>query len=309
MRGIIVPLRFRQSAKLYQEIWTKEGSPLLVHSRDLQQKIQDQLSSNYVVELAMRYQQPSIDEALQRLQNSLVSQIIVLPLFPQYASATTGSVHKKIMQSVMDWPYIPKLTFINNFASYEGFINSICARASEHDLNSYDHILFSFHGLPQRQIKTADLSGNCLTNNCCNTLNIKNHYCYRAQSVNTAKAVASKLKLLPDRYSICFQSRLGSDPWLEPYTSDIIAKLAAEGKRRVLVFSPSFVTDCLETLSEIAIEYDLEFKELGGEKLQLVESLNSHPTWVKALSKLCMQQVTSDETICTPCHLQGAVKL
>ena len=175
VRGIIVPLRFRQSAKLYQEIWTKEGSPLLVHSRDLQQKIQDQLSSNYVVELAMRYQQPSIDEALQRLQNSLVSQIIVLPLFPQYASATTGSVHKKIMQSVMDWPYIPKLTFINNFASYEGFINSICARASEHDLNSYDHILFSFHGLPQRQIKTADLSGNCLTNNCCNTLNIKNH--------------------------------------------------------------------------------------------------------------------------------------
>ena len=289
VRGIIVPSRFRQSAKLYQKIWLKEGSPLLVHGINLQKKVQEKLGTEYEVVLAMRYKFPSIVAALEKKKHAAISEIIILPLFPQYASATTGSVHQNVMEYIKDWNVIPKLTFINSFPEHQGFIEALCERGKQYDLSTYDHILFSFHGLPERHIRKADCSNICLTKNCCQNFVTKNQFCYKAQCYATARAIAKGLNLQPDNYSICFQSRLGSEPWLEPYTSDVLAECAKKGIKRLLVFCPAFVSDCLETSCEISIEYAELFEELGGEKLQLVEGLNDHPRWVEAVCEMAKE--------------------
>lgn len=289
VRGIIVPLRFRQTSQLYQKIWLKEGSPLLNHGRNLQKKVQENLGNHFKVVLAMRYQFPSIAEALEELRKSLVSEIIILPLFPQYASATTGSVHQNVMESIKEWNVIPKLTFINSFPEHKGFIDAFCERGREYPLETYDQILFSFHGLPESHIRKADCSNSCLQSNCCQNFEVKNQFCYKAQCYATARAITQGLKLEPSRYTICFQSRLGSEPWLEPYTSDVITDCAKKGKKRLLVFCPAFVSDCLETSCEISIEYTEMFHQLGGEELQLVEGLNDHPRWIQAVCEMAQE--------------------
>ncbi len=283
VRGLIVPLRFRQSAKLYQKIWMKEGSPLLVHGLNLQKKVQETLGEKFKVVLAMRYKHPSIISALEKLRAAQVSEIIVLPLFPQYASATTGSVHQKVMEIVKNWNVIPKLTFINSFPEDSGFIEAFCERGRQYSLKSYDYILFSFHGLPERHIRKADCSQTCLQKNCCQNFVTRNQFCYKAQCYATARAIAKGLELKEEEYFVCFQSRLGSEPWLQPYTSDAITQCAEKGMKRLLVFCPAFVSDCLETSCEISVEYAELFHELGGEELQLVEGLNDHPRWVQAV--------------------------
>ena len=283
VRGIIVPFRYRQSAKLYQRIWLKEGSPLLIHGLSLQKKAQKALGEQFKVLLAMRYQQPSIQLALEKFQAEQVSEIIIFPLFPQYASATTGSVHQKVMEQIKNWGVIPKLTFINSYPTDPGLIQAFCHRGRQYDLESYDHILFSFHGLPESQIRQADSQGHCLKNDCCQKLEKSNQFCYKAQCHATAQAIANQLNLKEKNYSISFQSRLGAEPWLNPYTSDLIENFAKEGKKRLLVFCPAFVSDCLETSCEISIEYQELFEKFGGKKLQLVEGLNDHPLWVEAI--------------------------
>ena len=288
VRGIIVPFRFRQSAKAYQAIWTEEGSPLMVYGRRVENALQKLLEDRYLVKLAMRYQNPSMEKAIQNLLDAQVEEIIVLPLFPQYASATTGSVHEKVMKILSTYQNIPKLTLINNFATHPRMIEAFCKKAQEeYDLNSYDHILFSFHGLPKRQIIKADPSGNCFScDKCCHT----NKQCYSAQCYATAEAIASQLNLSKKRYSLSFQSRLGKEPWLEPFTSATIQKLAEQGKKRVLVFCPAFICDCLETIYEIGIEYAEEFNKAGGERLDYVKGLNDHPLWIQALSEIIEEQ-------------------
>ncbi|MES2269203.1 MAG: ferrochelatase [Bacteroidota bacterium] len=287
VKGIIVPFRAPKSAKLYQAIWDKEtGSPLLHYSLLQQAALQQRLGDSYVVELAMRYQSPSIEAALQRLKDALISDIQVIPLFPQYASASTGSVQEKVMDIVKGWQTIPTISFLNSFHDNELMIETFVDNAQKYNPDSYDHILFSFHGLPQRQLKKCDHTQSyCLkVDGCCNTLNDTNKLCYSAQSHDTARLIAGKMNLPKDRYTVCFQSRLGSDPWVQPYTSEVIAKLANEGKKRLLVFCPAFVADCLETVFEVTNEYGDEFKALGGEHVQLVESLNDSPKWIEALA-------------------------
>ena len=289
VKGIIVPFRSPKSAKLYRAIWGDEtGSPLLHYSKLQHQALQQRLGDEYQVELAMRYQSPSIASALARLKAALVSEILVIPLFPQYASASTGSVHDKVMEIVKDWQTIPNIRFINSFHDNELMIETFANTGKKYKPETYDHILFSFHGLPQRQLQKCDHTGSyCLkVEGCCNTLNDTNKFCYSAQSHDTARLIAEKLGLTKDRYTICFQSRLGSDPWVQPYTSEVIAKLAKEGKKRLLVFCPAFVADCLETVYEVTVEYGDEFKALGGEHVQLVESLNDSPLWIDALEKM-----------------------
>jgi ferrochelatase len=290
VRGVIVPLRFRQSAKLYRRLWTPEGSPLLVHGRDVESKLQAALGDSYHVVLAMRYQSPSIEQGLEKLRGKQVEELIVLPLFPQYASATTGSVHQKVMEKLQRWEVIPKLVLINQFCDHPKMIEAICARAKQHRLDSYDHILFSFHGLPERQIRRADPSGKCLTPNCCQASCSAKQFCYKAQCYATARALVERLSLRETDYTVCFQSRLGRDPWLQPYTSSVLENLAEKGMKRILVFCPSFVCDCLETTCEISLEYGEEFKKRGGEELQLVEGLNSHPAWIEALQSLVTER-------------------
>lgn len=290
VRGVIVPSRYKQSAKQYQSLWTKEGSPLLVHSQAVRQKLQESLGKEYTVSLAMRYQSPSILEGLQQLKQEEVDELVVLPLFPQYASATTGSVLQKVMQHLQTWEVIPRLIFINHFFSHPQFIEACCARAKQYfPLTDYDHILFSFHGLPEKHIRSANPRGRCFSDRCCQKINPENRHCYKAQCYATAHAIAHQLGLEEKRYSVCFQSRLGKEPWLQPYTTDLLHACSQKGDRRLLVFSPSFVCDCLETTYEIAEEYQREFQKQGGEKIQLVEGLNSHPLWIEALRRLVLE--------------------
>lgn len=292
-RGVIVPFRYKQSSKLYHQLWTEKGSPLLVHSLAVENGLQQKLGENFKVSLAMRYQNPSITAGLKQLKDEEVGEIVVLPLFPQYASATTGSVHQKVMEEVKNWESIPKMTFINNYCDHPAFINALYERAKQYSISSYDHILISFHGLPERQICKADVANQCLKPNCCLSRTVSNQFCYKAQCFATARALVNKLGLREKEYTICFQSRLGKDSWIQPYTSDTLQMCVNNGWKKLLVFCPSFVSDCLETISEITHEYGDEFKKLGGEHLQLVEGLNDHPVWIEGLSVIVQQHTSS----------------
>jgi protoporphyrin/coproporphyrin ferrochelatase len=297
VRGLIVPLRFLQSAKQYQLLWTTEGSPLLVHGKSVQIQLQNLLGEDFKVVLAMRYQTPSIEKGLKELQAAGVKEIIVFSLFPQYASATTGSVHQKVMECLKDWQVIPKLTLINSYYDHPALIEAFCTRAREQQIESYDHILFSFHGLPERHIRKADPTQTCLKPNCCQSNCGNQSFCYKAQCYATARAIAKRLSLSSTDYTVCFQSRLGKDPWIQPYALETIEQRAACGDKRLLVFSPAFVCDCLETTCEIGLEYAHEFRARGGEVLQLVEGLNSHPLWIQAIKEIMqIQSVPSAKT-------------
>lgn len=292
VKGLIVPFRAPKSAKLYQEIWSdRTGSPLKHYSIIQTNLLKKRLGNDYHVELAMRYQNPSIESALKKLKDAQVSSIRVLPLFPQYASASTGSVLEKVMNVVSKWQSIPHLSFISSFHDNELMIETFAENAQKHHPDTYDHILFSFHGLPESQLKSGDhLHKHCLkTPNCCNILTNDNQFCYAAQCYDTARLIAKKLSLNPSTYTVCFQSRLGTDPWVKPYTSEVIKELANKGAKRLLVLCPAFVADCLETIYEVTVEYGNEFKALGGEHVQLVESLNDHPKWIAALEELTLK--------------------
>ena len=291
VRGAIIPLRFRQSAGQYSQLWTKKGSPLLVHGIAVKEKLQEVLGKQFHVTLAMRYQAPSLEKELKAFEKARVDHLIIFPLFPQYASATTGSVHQKVMEELASWLVMPKLTFIDHFFDHPAFIESVSRRAKEHPSDSFDHVIFSFHGLPERQIRKADDSGKCLTKECCSKICSHNRFCYKAQCYATARAIASQLNWSEKNYTICFQSRLGKEPWLEPYAMDVLQQCIDKGLKRLLVLSPAFVCDCLETTYEIGQEYRNHFIHSGGESLQLVAGLNDHPSWIEALRTIILEQL------------------
>nr|WP_068889049.1 ferrochelatase [Pedobacter panaciterrae] len=290
VKGIIVPFRSPKTSKLYKEIWDENGSPLLYYSKIQAALVQEKLGDEYHVELAMRYQNPSIQSALDKMKAGLVESIKVIPLFPQYASASSGSVIQSVMEIVSKWTTIPPVSFVNSFHDNELMLDVFAENARKYHPETYDHVLFSFHGLPERQLLKCDHTSNyCLKkDNCCETLNDTNKFCYSAQGHDTARLLAKKLNISREDYTVCFQSRLGKEPWVQPYTTDVLKKLAAEGKKRLLVFSPAFVADCLETLYEITVEYHEEFKALGGEHVQLVESLNDNPKFIDALAEMAV---------------------
>jgi ferrochelatase len=290
VKGIIVPFRSPKTSKLYREIWNEDGSPLLYFSKIQAAMVQEKLGENYHVELAMRYQNPSIFSALEKMKTELVESIKVIPMFPQYASASSGSVIQSVMEILSKWPTVPPVSFVNSFHNHELVIETFAENARKYQPEIYDHILFSFHGLPERQLLKCDHTGNyCLKKEkCCESLNDINKFCYSAQGHDTARLIAEKLQISRENYTVCFQSRLGKEPWVQPYTTDVLKKLAAEGKKRLLVFSPAFVADCLETLYEITVEYHEEFRALGGEHVQLVESLNDNPKFITALVEMAL---------------------
>lgn len=295
VNGIIAPFRAPKSGAAYKEIWDeKTGSPLMHYSLLQKDLLQESLGTGYHVELAMRYQNPSIASALENFRKEKIFQIRVIPLYPQYASASGGTVNEKVMEVVSKWEIVPDISFVNSFHDHPLMIETFAELGSKYDPSSYDHILFSFHGLPVRQLMKADPSGRHCQQvpGCCNRMNINNRYCYSAQCHDTARLIAEKLDLPESKYTVCYQSRLGKTPWVQPYTSDVLQQLAAEGKKRLLVFCPAFVADCLETIYEVSTEYDEEFKALGGEKVQLVESLNDHPKWIRALTQLALEDTS-----------------
>ena len=288
VRGIIAPFRSGSSAKLYQQLWTEEGSPLKVYGEKVTEGIKEILGEEFEVELAMRYQSPSIRSAIDRLLKKQVSEIIVFPMFPQYASATTGSVHDEVMRVLRKQDTIPSVKMINSYYDNETMIDIFAENARQFDLDSYDHIIFSYHGLPQRQLRKGDITGNhCLKNgDCCQSIGQVNQFCYSAQCHATTRAIVNKLNLSPEKYTTAFQSRLGPEEWAKPYTSSVIEEQAKKGAKKLLVFSPAFVADCLETIVEIGTEYQEEFEEMGGEKVDLVPSLNDDPRWIKAVAEI-----------------------
>ncbi|HLK96642.1 MAG TPA: ferrochelatase [Hymenobacter sp.] len=286
-QGLIVPLRAPKSAKIYQQLWTERGSPLLYHGLDLQKLVQEQLGPDYLVAFGMRYQNPSIESALQELRDAAVERIIVLPLFPQYASASTGSVQEKVMELVSQWCVVPSISFISTFANDPGFIGTFAALGkAEMAKHNYDHVVFSYHGIPERHVLKGSQKGYCKLGNCCNSYNKNNRYCYRAQCFETSRQLAKAMDLSSEQYTVTFQSRLQSrlrDPWLQPYTDEVIKEFPAKGIKNVLAFSPAFVADCLETTIEVGEEFKEMFEEAGGQHWQLVPSLNSNPQWVQAV--------------------------
>jgi ferrochelatase len=282
---IILPRRPAKSARAYASIWDAgRGSPLLYHSRDLAAAVAAQLGPAWQVELAMRYGQPSLGVALHAFAQPGVERIVALPLFPQYATSSTGTAQARIMELAGERWNVPALDFVPAFYDDPGFL-----AAHEHVARPVlgefrpDHVLFSFHGLPVRQIRKSDHSGQtCLQREtCCDQ--VVNPYCYRAQSFATARALASRLEITADRYTVCFQSRLGRTPWIEPHTDVLLDRLARSGTRRLAVMCPAFVADCLETVEEIGIRARAQFKAAGGEELVLVPSLNATAPWVDAV--------------------------
>jgi ferrochelatase len=277
---IILPRRPARSAAAYRMIWDeRRGSPLLAHGRDLAVAVAEQLGNGWRVELAMRYGRPTLAAALDALRD--VERIVVLPLFPQYAASSTGTANARVMELTAAGWDVPALDFVSAFHADPGFIAAWEAVAAPvlADFGA-DHVLFSFHGLPERQIKKSDRTSSCLgAPDCCDFP--KNPNCYRAQCFATARALATQLGV--GDHTVCFQSRLGRTPWIRPYTDHVLDELARAGKRRLAVLCPAFVADCLETLEEIGIRAREQFKAAGGEDLVLVPSLNASPRWVEAV--------------------------
>lgn len=282
---IIVPFRAPKSAAIYKKLWTKDGSPLLYYSKKVEGLLQSELGDGYAVHLAMRYKNPSIPDVLEEMRKNNYGKIIVVPMFPQYASASTGSAHEEVMRIIGEWWVTPDINFISQYYSHPLFIDAFVERGRQYDHNAYDHVLFSYHGLPERQVDKAHFKGNCTDSDCVNTVNEENKFCYRATCYATTRLLAGKLGIPKERYTVCFQSRL-DQKWLQPFSDKVVEECAKKGMKKILVFSPAFTADCLETIIEIGDEYQHIFKENGGEKVQLVESLNEHPLWIKCLKEL-----------------------
>ncbi len=291
VNGIIVPFRSSRSAKLYQHIWTAEGSPLLTNSIKMKVLLQKELGDKYVVELGMRYQSPSLESALDKLRLAQVDNIIMIPLYPQYASSSTGSSVAEAIRLIQNWEVTPSLKIISKFYDNPDFIAACVDVAKKYQIDDYDFVIFSYHGLPERHINKGSAhygANSCKLGSCCDSITEKNQYCYRANCFETTRQLVKHLNIPDGKYETTFQSRL-DDKWIKPYSDRVIAQKAKEGKKKILVFSPAFVADCLETIYEIGTEYNEIFKKHGGEKIQLVESLNDNAKWIDALKNMIVK--------------------
>lgn len=285
---VILPLRPRRSAEAYRQIWTEAGSPLMLHARALVSGVQAALGPELPVELGMRYGEPSIEAALGRLRAQAIDRLVVLPLFPQYASSTTGTALAEVYRVLGTWWTMPSVRVVEPFFDHAGFVGAFGSVAAP-TLAEFgpDHVLFSFHGLPESHLKRDETKAHCLAeSSCCDRLTETNRHCYRAQCFATARALATTLGLPAHGHSVSFQSRLGRTPWIRPYTDERLQELARAGVKRLAVMCPAFTADCLETLEEIGLRARETFRAHGGEDLRLVPSLNAHPRWVAAVAEL-----------------------
>lgn len=282
----IVPFRAKKSSLAYQEIWTDQGSPLLVNSLALQHALAQVLGKDYHVALAMRYGQPSIQQALEKL--SQCTTLTIIPLFPQYASASTGSALEEVLCQIKKPNNIPAMQVVNNFYAHPGFISALAAvtQTALVDQLPVDHFLLSYHGLPVRQIDKSGCNASCNRIDACPEMSTKNLYCYRAQCYVTSRLWAQALNISSDRYTVGFQSRLGRIPWIKPYSDMLLPQLYAQGVKHLAVACPAFVADCLETLEEVNIRMRQQWMDLGGTAFTFIPCLNAHPLWVEALAEM-----------------------
>lgn len=277
----ILPFRPKKSAKAYQEVWTKHGSPLLVHNQSLVNILRERLGTDCQVELGMRYGQPSITQAIDAL--AACDELIILPLYPQYASATTGSTMEAVYRILAPKMSQPTLTIIRDFYTHPAYIAAQAAQIKPY-LQDHDFLLLSYHGIPLNHILQGDCKRLCQSG--CESKSMNFSSCYRAQCIKTTESLAETLGLKRDQYVMAFQSRLGRTEWIKPYTDKILDDLAQQGIKRLAISCPSFVTDCLETLEEIAIRANQQWLALGGEKLTLIPALNEHEAWINAILEI-----------------------
>ena len=286
VKVIILNTRPRKSAKAYKKIWWKEGSPLIVLSKRLFDKVTKLVK--FPVALAMRYGSISIFKGLKELNDKGVKNITVLPLYPHYAMSSYETVVEKVKDEVKtNFPHL-KIKTVEPFYNDKKYIDLLCKKIkSTISKIEYDHILFSYHGIPISHLKISDPTNtHCYkVKDCCNNHSDAHKFCYKHQVLETTELVIKKLKIDKNKYSNAFQSRLPNEAWLKPYTDDELVRLAKEGKKKLVIVTPAFVTDCLETLEEIAMEGKEEFLEAGGESYHYVPCLNDDEDWAKLISK------------------------
>ena len=279
---IIFPTRSFSSSKIYKQVWDDEtGSPLLHNTKKLSEKLETKLE-DVDVYYAMRYQNPSIESVIDEILDNNPDEIIILPLFPHYAAATTGSVYEEISRIISKKWVVPNIKFINQFYDNEKFIDAWVEKTAKFQLDSYDKIIFSYHGIPNSHVDNVYNDSVCSDHDCEIGITEKNKYCYKATTYENTKILASRLNISPDDYIVTYQSRL-TNKWLNPFTDEVLENLAKEGNKKILVFSPAFTADCLETIIEIGDEYKELFLETGGEVLDYVESLNYSDSWADAI--------------------------
>ncbi len=293
VNGIIVPFRAPKSAKVYKELWEfgNGESPLITHTENVRVKLQKRFNEGVDIHVAMRYQNPSMYDVMEQMRRENYDHIVILPLFPQYASATTGSAIDLAMRIMSKWWVVPEISAINQFWDNQGYIDSVVERAKAFNLEEYDHVMFSYHGLPDRHVdKVYEGSDLCEDQPCETEVNEKNKFCYKATCYATTRLIANKLGIDEAKYTVCFQSRLDKK-WLTPFADKIVEEQAKKGTKKILAFSPAFVADCLETVIEIGDEYQEIFEELGGEKIQLVPSSNDHDRFIDGLEELIRERL------------------
>ncbi|MBI1266489.1 MAG: ferrochelatase [Cryomorphaceae bacterium] len=291
VNGIIAPTRKYKSSKEYKKVWTADGSPLLLYTQELAKKLGERFQNEDIhVEMAMRYGSPSMASVLQKMETDRYDKVIVLPLYPQYASASTGSTLEETFRLISKWYVIPEIVAISQFWDHPGYLSALENSANGIDLKAYDHILMSYHGLPERQVDKVYEDKMCSNHACETEINEENRFCYVATCYATSRAIASRLGINEDEYTVCFQSRL-DQKWVRPFSDEVIVEMAKAGKKKLLVFSPAFVADCLETIVEIGEGYLELFQENGGEDLKLVPSLNTSSIWVDALEQMLRERI------------------
>ncbi|HEY1871627.1 MAG TPA: ferrochelatase [Chitinophagaceae bacterium] len=288
VKGIIVPFRAPKSAEAYRSIWTKEGSPLIVFTNQLQQKLQHQIDEP--VETAMRYGNPTPQTAYNNLlsKNSDLEEVVLMPLYPHYAMSSYETAVEYMKEVHKKNKYSFRLKVIQPYYNDEDYINALAESIRPYLQNDFDKILFSYHGVPERHILKGDITGDhCLkTADCCQVNSSAHQYCYRHQCFKTTELVTKTLGIAKEKFEQTFQSRLGRDKWLTPYTAQRLSELPNEGVKKLLVVCPAFVSDCLETLEEIAEQGKEVFLHAGGESFTTIPCLNTHPLWVSAIAKL-----------------------
>jgi protoporphyrin/coproporphyrin ferrochelatase len=284
--GMILINRPKESAHAYEKVWLKEGSPLVVTSENVLKKLRPRV--NAPIELAMRYQNPSIDQAMRKLAEQGVDDLYLIPLFPHYAMSSYETAVERVKEVAEKVAPGMRISVQPAFYNDPGYIAALVASAEAFLKKGYDYLLFSYHGLPERQIKKSDPSGcHCLVKeNCCEVASPAHATCYRAQCFATTRLFVEHAGVPAGKYSVSFQSRLGKDPWLKPYTDFELERLAKQGVKKLLVICPAFVSDCLETIEEMGIRGRETFLQAGGKEFTQIPCLNEHPFWIEALERM-----------------------
>lgn len=292
----ILPFRPKKSAKAYKKIWWEEGSPLIVLTERLQQKLQAKL--DMPVAIGMRYGNPSIKEGLTELQQLGCESVFVIPLYPQYAMSTTETVVDKTLEIKEKFFKALKISFLPPFYNHPDYIQTLAQSIEKNLPQTFDKLLFSYHGIPERHIYKTDRSNTCEIGKCCfKDENPSHATCYRHQCYKTTELVREALNLPSKKVMQSFQSRLGSDPWLKPYTDETLENFPKKGAKNIAVVAPAFVSDCLETLEELAMEGKEEFLKNGGDSFTYIPCLNDSDEFVEILEKWCNEYQNNEETI------------